>query len=153
MKLNELTPHPNATEGRKRLGRGHGSGLGKTSGRGHKGQRARSGGRVGSWFEGGQMPLQRRLPKRGFVNTLRVEWTVVNVMSLNRIDGLTEINPETLVQSGVISSGRRPIKILGKGNLNKALKIKAHAFSKSAQEKITKAGGNFEVIQRSKESA
>jgi large subunit ribosomal protein L15 len=146
MKLNELKPHPKSTEGRKRLGRGHGSGLGKTSGRGHKGQRARSGGRVGSWFEGGQMPLQRRLPKSGFINTLRTRWTVVNLLSLNRIDGTTEIDPQSLVQNGVISSAKHPVKILGKGDLKKALKIKAHAFSESAQEKIKKAGGSFEII-------
>jgi large subunit ribosomal protein L15 len=99
------------------------------------------------------MPLQRRLPKRGFVNTLREKWTVVNVMSLNRIDSLTEINPEVLVQSGVISSAKHPLKILGKGNLSKALKVKAHAFSKSAVEKIAKAGGNHEIIPRSGVSA
>jgi len=124
----------------KRVGRGPGSGRGKTAGRGHKGQKARSGGNIKPWFEGGQMPLQRRLPKRGFRPYRRVEYQVVNVRDLERIEG-DEATPETLKAVGLIGSLKRPVKILGEGEIGRAMKVKAQAFSKSAREKIEKAGG------------
>jgi large subunit ribosomal protein L15 len=122
-----------------------GSGMGKTSARGHKGQRSRSGSRMMRGFEGGQMPLHRRLPKRGFTNIFRIEYSIV---SLERLAGLGEstITPEVLRKAGVIK-GKAPVKILGDGELSSAITIQAHKFSKSAQEKITKAGGKFEVVQ------
>jgi large subunit ribosomal protein L15 len=122
-----------------------GSGMGKTSTRGHKGQRSRSGSRMLRGFEGGQMPLHRRLPKRGFTNLFRTEYTVV---SLEKLAGLgeTTITPDVLRQAGVIK-GKAPVKILGDGELKGAITVQAHKFSKSAQEKITKAGGKFEVMQ------
>jgi large subunit ribosomal protein L15 len=123
-----------------------GSGMGKTSARGHKGQRSRSGSRMMRGFEGGQMPLHRRLPKRGFTNIFRQEYAVVN---LEKLAGLGEstITPEVLQKAGVVRSKKLPIKILGDGELKTALTVHAHKFSKSAQEKITKAGGKFEVLQ------
>ena len=124
----------------KRAGRGPGSGLGKTAGRGHKGQRSRSGGRVKPWFEGGQMPLQRRLPKRGFSPYKRVEYQVVNVAGLELVQG-DEATPETMKAAGLIRSLRRPVKILGQGDIGRAIKVTAHAFSATAREKIKKAGG------------
>ncbi len=124
----------------KRLGRGPGSGVGKTAGRGHKGQKARSGGSTKPWFEGGQMPLQRRLPKRGFRPYKRVEFQPVNVSGLERVQG-DEVNPETMKAAGLIGSLRKPVKILGNGEISRALKVTAHAFSKTAREKIEKAGG------------
>jgi large subunit ribosomal protein L15 len=122
-----------------------GSGMGKTSTRGHKGQRSRSGSRMMRGFEGGQMPLHRRLPKRGFTNIFRKDYTIVN---LDQLVGLGESNitPDVLRRSGVIKS-KHPVKILGDGELKSALTVSAHKFSKSAQEKITKAGGKFEVLQ------
>jgi len=121
-----------------------GSGMGKTSTRGHKGQRSRSGSRMMRGFEGGQMPLHRRIPKRGFTNIFRIEYSIVNI---ERLAGLGEstITPESLAKAGVVSGGGR-IKVLGDGELKKALTVRAHKFSKSAQEKITKAGGKCEVI-------
>ncbi len=129
----------------KRLGRGPGSGVGKTAGRGHKGQKSRSGGSTKPWFEGGQMPLQRRLPKRGFTPRNRVEYQVVNVARLERVDG-DNVTPQTLRAAGLIGSGNQPVKILGNGDLKKAYKVAAHAFSKSAREKIEKAGGEVREI-------
>ncbi len=126
--------------GSKRLGRGTGSGRGKTAGRGHKGQKARSGGSTKPWFEGGQMPLQRRLPKRGFRPFSRVEYQVVNVRDLERVEG-DEASPETMRAAGLVGSLRRPIKVLGTGELARALKVTAHGFSRSAREKIEKSGG------------
>ena len=134
-----------ANKNKKRVGRGPGSGHGKTSTRGHKGQKSRSGysGRAG--FEGGQMPLQRRLPKRGFTNIFRTEYNIVNLEKLAAL-GESTINPDVLRKAGVIST-KRPVKILGDGELKSAITVQAHKFSKSAQEKITKAGGKFEVLQ------
>jgi large subunit ribosomal protein L15 len=142
--LSTLRPPKGATANRKRVGRGMGSGMGKTSTRGHKGQRSRSGSRMLRGFEGGQMPLHRRLPKRGFTNIFRTEYQIVN---LDRLAGLGEknITPEVLVKSGLAAKNDL-IKILGDGNLKSALHVQAHKFSKSAQEKITKAGGKAEVI-------
>ena len=145
MDLSTIKAPRKASEKRKRVGRGMGSGMGKTSTRGHKGQRSRSGSRLLRGFEGGQMPLHRRLPKRGFKNIFREEYAVVN---LDRIAALgeTEINPDVLKKAGIVN-GRHPVKILGNGELTSALTVHAHKFSKSAQEKITKAGGKFEVLQ------
>jgi large subunit ribosomal protein L15 len=146
MKLHELTPAPGSRHSRKRLGRGPGSGLGKTSGRGHKGQWARSGGGVRPGFEGGQNPLFRRLPKRGFTNIHRKEFAVVNVEELNRFEAGTEVTPELLVESGIVKNPRDGIKILGDGDLAVNLTVKANKFSQSAVEKIQAAGGKTEVI-------
>jgi len=146
MKLHELTPAPGSRHSRKRLGRGPGSGLGKTSGRGHKGQWARSGGGVRPGFEGGQNPLFRRLPKRGFTNIHRKEFAVVNVEELNRFEAGTEVTPELLVESGIVKNPRDGIKILGDGDLAVKLTVKANKFSQSAVEKIQAAGGKTEVI-------
>jgi len=145
MELHTLQPPDGATKTRKRVGRGSGSGLGKTSGRGHKGQGARSGtgGRVHN--EGGQMPIHRRLPKHGFTNIWKKEYQIVNVADLTRCDG-AEISGETLKQAGLIKKADQPIKILGNGALDKALTVKAHAFTKSAVAKIEQAGGKAEVI-------
>lgn len=144
MDLSTIKAPRKASEKRKRVGRGMGSGMGKTSTRGHKGQRSRSGSRLLRGFEGGQMPLHRRLPKRGFKNIFREEYAVVNLDRLAEL-GETEINPDVLKKAGVVN-GRKPVKILGNGELTSALTIQAHKFSKSAQEKITKAGGKFEVL-------
>jgi large subunit ribosomal protein L15 len=145
MNLSTLKPPKNSTSNKKRVGRGMGSGLGKTSGRGHKGQRSRSGSRMMRGFEGGQMPLHRRVPKRGFNNIFRQEYQIVSLETLVRL-GQTEITPETLQQAGAIRKASKPVKILGDGELKQALTVRAHKFSKSAQEKITKAGGTFEVL-------
>ena len=144
MNLSTLRAPRKAAENKKRVGRGMGSGIGKTSGRGHKGQRSRSGSRMMRGFEGGQMPLHRRLPKRGFTNIFRVEYQVVN---LDRLAGLGEknITPELLVKNGVVHKNDL-IKVLGDGELKTALTVQAHKFSKSAEEKITKAGGKIEII-------
>ena len=145
MNLSTIKAPRKASEKRKRVGRGMGSGMGKTSTRGHKGQRSRSGSRLLRGFEGGQMPLHRRLPKRGFKNIFREEYAVVNLARLAGL-GETEITPDVLHKAGVVH-GKKPIKILGDGELKSALTVKAHKFSKSAQEKITKAGGKVEVLQ------
>ncbi len=144
MKLHEMV----AREGRrkKRVGRGTGSGLGKTSGRGHNGQKSRSGGGKGPAFEGGQTPLQRRLPKRGFTNIFSKEYSEVNVASLNRFDEGTTVEIDVLINAGLVKNKKNGIKILGKGSLDKALTVKAEKFSKSAMEKIEDAGGKAEVI-------
>lgn len=137
----ESIRRPDGLKGKsKRLGRGPGSGRGKTAGRGHKGQKARSGGSQKPWFEGGQMPLQRRLPKRGFRPRKRVEYQAVNVKDLDRVEG-DEATPETMKRAGLIGSLRRPVKILGQGELSRAIKVTAHAFSRSARQKIEEAGG------------
>src|SRR5438309_3336442 len=145
MNLSTIRAPKKANSNKKRVGRGMGSGIGKTSARGHKGQRSRSGSRMMRGFEGGQMPLHRRLPKRGFTNIFRAEYTII---SLERLAGLgeTTINPEVLRKAGVVK-GKARIKILGDGEVKSALTVHAHKFSKSAQEKITKAGGKFEVLQ------
>jgi large subunit ribosomal protein L15 len=146
MNLSNIRAPKKANEKKKRVGRGMGSGIGKTSGRGHKGQGSRSGARLMRGFEGGQMPLHRRMPKRGFVNIFRVEYTVVNLSSLATLDETT-VTPELLRGNGLVSDKRSLIKILGDGELEKAITVQAHKFSKSAQEKIEKAGGKAEVIQ------
>ena len=129
-----------------RRGRGHGSGNGKTAGKGHKGQKARSGGGTRPGFEGGQMPLYRRIPKRGFTNINSKDIVGINVSALERFDDGAEVTVETLVESGVVSNPRDGVKILGNGELTKKLTVKVNAFSASAKEKIEAAGGNFEVI-------
>lgn len=146
MKLNELKPAPGARTKPTRKGQGIGSGLGKTAGRGHKGQKARSGGGVRPGFEGGQMPLQRRLPKRGFTNIFRKEIIAINVDALNRFENGAIVTPETLKEAGVIKKIADGVKILGNGELEKSLTVKANAFSKSAADKIAAAGGTVEVI-------
>ena len=145
MNLSTIRAPRKGAEKRKRVGRGMGSGMGKTSTRGHKGQRSRSGSRLLRGFEGGQMPLHRRLPKRGFTNIFREEYAIVNLDKLAAL-GETEITPEVLKKAGVIH-GKKPVKVLGDGELKNAITVQAHKFSKSAQEKITKAGGKCEVLQ------
>jgi len=146
MKLHELKPAEGSRKDRKRLGRGIGSGQGKTAGKGHKGQNARSGGGVRVGFEGGQTPLYRRLPKRGFTNISRKEYAVVNLDALNRFEEGTEVTPELLIETGVVSNEKAGIKILAKGNVEKKLTVKAHKFSSAAKEAIEAAGGTTEVI-------
>ena len=145
MNLSTIRKPKNSTEKRKRVGRGMGSGMGKTSTRGHKGQGSRSGSRLMRGFEGGQMPLHRRLPKRGFTNIFKKEYTVVNLTRLAEL-GETTVNPEVLYNKGILKSRSGMVKILGTGELSGALTVSAHKFSASAQEKITKAGGKAEVI-------
>ncbi|WP_106767151.1 50S ribosomal protein L15 [Paenibacillus faecalis] len=146
MKLHELSPAPGSRKERKRVGRGPSSGTGKTSGRGHKGQNARSGGGVRPGFEGGQNPLYRRLPKRGFVNPTRKEYAVVNIEELNSFAAGTEVTPEVLVESGIVKNTKSGIKVLGNGEVTVKLTVKANKFSQSAVEKIEAAGGKTEVI-------
>ena len=146
MRLEELRPADGSRATRKRVGRGIGSGLGKTSGKGHKGQKARSGGGKGPAFEGGQTPLQRRLPKRGFKNFNRTVWAEVNLEALNRFADGTEVTPELLISNGIIKKLEDGVKVLGRGELDKKLVVKAHAFSASATAKIEAAGGKAEVI-------
>ncbi len=146
MRIGDIKSSDGSTTSRKRVGRGPGSDHGKTSCRGHKGQKARSGGSIPARFEGGQMPLQRRLPKRGFTNIFRVEKQVVNVRDLERFDAGTEVNPETLLQSGLVGSLKRPIKLLAEGEVTKSLTIKVHACSKKAKEAVEKAGGSLTLI-------
>lgn len=146
MKLHELKPAEGSRKERKRVGRGTSSGWGKTAGRGHKGQKARSGGGVRPGFEGGQNPLFRRLPKRGFTNPNRVEYAEVNLDRLNRFEANTEVTPELMLETGVISSLKDGVKILGNGEVTVALTVKANKFSQSAVEKIEAAGGKTEVI-------
>ncbi len=145
MNLSTIRAPRKGAEKRKRVGRGMGSGMGKTSTRGHKGQWSRSGARLLRGFEGGQMPLHRRIPKRGFKNIFREEYAIVNLDRLEAV-GETEITPDVLRKAGVVRTKKR-IKILGNGELKSALTVKAHKFSKTAEEKITKAGGKFEVLQ------
>jgi large subunit ribosomal protein L15 len=146
MKLHDMKPADGARKKRKRVGRGTGSGHGKTSGRGHDGQNSRSGGGVRLGFEGGQIPLFQRLPKRGFTNINRKEYAIVNLETLNRFDEGTEVTPELLIESGIVSNAKSGIKILGNGTLEKKITVKAHKFSASAVEAIEKAGGQTEVV-------
>lgn len=146
MKLHELSPAPGSKKVRTRVGRGLGSGLGKTAGKGHKGQNARAGGGVRPGFEGGQMPIYRRLPKRGFYNKFGNEYTEVNVQELNRFEDGTVVDPVILIEAGVIKNVRDGIRILGNGELQKSLTVRANGFTKSAMEKIQAAGGKVEVI-------
>ncbi len=148
MQLHDLRPDPGSKKRRKRVGRGTGSGSGKTSGRGMKGQNARSGGGKGPYFEGGQLPLVRRLPfRRGFTNINRVEYKPVNVGRLQHyFEAGQEVTPETLAAAGIIKPSDRAVAILGDGELEVALSVKAHRFSKSARQKIEAAGGSLEVL-------
>ncbi|MFQ5679396.1 MAG: 50S ribosomal protein L15 [Gemmatimonadota bacterium] len=144
--LHNLRPPDGSTPPAKRVGRGPGSGLGKTAGRGHKGQGARSGESVPPWFEGGQMPLHRRTPKRGFHSRNRTEYRIVNLRDLAGLE-VAEITPELLRSNGLIASGDLPVKVLGHGEVERALTVRAHAFSASARRKIEEAGGRVEVVE------
>lgn len=146
MKLNELKSSPGSTHRSKRVGRGIGSGHGKTSTRGHKGQKSRSGGGVRPGFEGGQMPLQRRIPKRGFTNIFKKNYSIVNVEKLEKFEDDTVVTPELMMEKGLIKSVQDGVKILGDGELTKRLIVKAHKVSAKAEEKITARGGKIEVI-------
>ena len=146
MKLHELTYTEGSRKDRKRIGRGHGSGQGKTAGKGHKGQNARSGGGVRLGFEGGQTPLFRRLPKRGFTNFNRKEFAIVNLDQLNQFEAGTVVTPELLVETGVVKKLYSGVKILAQGTLEKQLTVKAAKFSKTAEEQIVALGGSIEVV-------
>ncbi len=146
MKIEHLTPAEGSKGKGKRVGRGIGSGHGKTSCKGHKGQKARSGGSKGRGFEGGQMPLQRRLPKRGFKNRSSKKYAIINLKDINRIEGLDTITPEFLIERGIIKNIKDGLKVLGEGELQRPVTIKADVFSESALAKITTAGGKAEVI-------
>ncbi|MDD5285261.1 MAG: 50S ribosomal protein L15 [Desulfuromonadaceae bacterium] len=146
MELNSLKPALGSTKNRKRIGRGTGSGHGKTATKGHKGQKARSGGSIKAGFEGGQMPLQRRLPKRGFIPLDRVEYSIVNLSQLDVFDAGTVIDGIALASKGLIKSSSAPVKVLGNGDLNKTLHVSATKFSQSAKDKIIAAGGTVEEI-------
>ena len=146
MKLHELRAAEGSTKAPKRKGRGTATGQGKTAGRGMNGQNSRSGGGVRLGFEGGQMPLYRRLPKRGFTNIWGTEYTIINVDDLNRFDADTVVTPELLVEAGIVKKVMDGIKVLGNGKLDKKIEVKAHKFSKTAIEKIEAAGGKAEVI-------
>ena len=147
MKIHDISPAPASRTAKKRLGRGTGSGLGKTSGKGHKGQWARSGGGVRPGFEGGQMPLMRRLPKVGFTNNFRKEYSIINIGDLEKFDKGTVITAEFLLEKGVIRKLEEyGLKVLGDGKLTKALTVKAAKFTKTAQEQIVKCGGTAEVV-------
>lgn len=146
MKLHELSPSEGSKKKNFRVGRGHGSGNGKTAGRGHKGQNARSGGGVRPGFEGGQMPIYRRLPKRGFTNIFANEYVAINVEALNKLENGSEVTAEVLKANGIISKICDGVVILGRGELEKSLTVKAKRFSKTAAEKIVAAGGKVEVV-------
>lgn len=146
MYIHELAPAAGSTKETKRIGRGHGSGQGKTAGKGHKGQNARSGGGVRIGFEGGQMPLQRRIPKRGFHNIFAAKAVAINVSDLEKFKEGTVVDADLLIASGIIKNADNGVKILGNGELTKNLTVKAAAFSASAKEKIEKAGGKAEVM-------
>jgi large subunit ribosomal protein L15 len=149
MNLSDLAPAPGATKGRKRLGRGTGSGHGKTSGRGHKGRGSRSGGNTPPGYEGGQMPLQRRLPKHGFRNPFRQEFSIVNLGQLEEhFDAGTVVDAEALRAKGLVRGLKRPIKILADGTLTKSLTVKASKFSAAAIQRLQATGGTAEVVQR-----
>ena len=147
MKIEELGPRPGAVKDKKRVGRGAGSGHGKTACRGEKGQKARAGGAKRPGFEGGQMPLYRRIPKRGFTNIFRKEYAQVNIRDLARIADKDTVGPETLFDFGIVKKLGAGIKVLGHGELTRAMTVQAHKFSKSAIQKIEAAGGKAEVIQ------
>ena len=146
MKLHELSPAPGSNREVKRIGRGHGSGNGKTAGKGHKGQKARAGRGLRAGFEGGQMPLMRRLPKRGFNNIFATRYAEVNVGALNAFEAGSVVDTEALKKAGVIKKAYDGVKVLGNGKIEKAITVQAAAFSKSAKEKIEAAGGKAEVI-------
>lgn len=152
LKMHNLRPDKGATKERRRVGRGPGSGFGKTAGRGTKGQNARSGGGVRPGFEGGQLPIQKRLPyKRGFTNVWATPWETVNIGRLAEVNVEGPITPEVLVEHGLIRSTRFPVKVLGDGEVTTALTVRAHAFSKSAQARIEQAGGTIETLERDDE--
>ncbi len=146
MDLGSLKKAPRSSGKDKRIGRGQGSGKGGTAGRGHKGQRSRSGSKNRSWFEGGQMPIQRRLPKFGFYQHGKVQYQVVNIQSLEKVGNEPEINPEILKKAGLVKKADQPVKILGDGDLQQKLDVKVHAISKSAREKIEKSGGSVTIL-------
>lgn len=146
MKIHELTPAPDSNKAVKRVGRGHGSGNGKTAGKGHKGQNARSGGGVRIGFEGGQMPLVRRIPKRGFNNIFATKYAIINVSDLNKFTDGTVVDTELLVAAGLVKKVNDGVKVLGNGDLTAKVTVKAAKFSKSAIEKIEKVGGKAEVM-------
>jgi len=146
MKLHELSPAPGSVRDVKRIGRGHGSGNGKTAGKGHKGQKARAGRGIRAGFEGGQMPLHRRIPKRGFNNIFATPYTTINVAVLNRFEDGAVVNAEALLNAGIIKKAPYGVKILGNGKIEKSLTVQVAAFSESAKAKIEAAGGKAEVI-------
>ena len=146
MKLHELSPAPGSVREVKRIGRGHGSGQGKTAGKGHKGQKARAGRGIRPGFEGGQMPLQRRVPKRGFNNIFATEYAILNVAALNAFEDGAVVDLEAVKKAGLVKKGCDGLKVLGNGNLTKNVTVKAAAFSESAKAKIEAAGGKAEVI-------
>ena len=146
MDLGSLKKAARSSGKNKRIGRGQGSGTGKTAGRGHKGQRSRSGSKNRNWFEGGQMPIQRRLPKFGFYQHRKVRYQVVNVQDLEKVGKESEVNPEVLKKSGLVKKSDQPIKILGDGDLQGKLNVKVHAVSKSARENIEKDGGSVTLL-------
>ncbi len=145
MKLNELTPPSGAVKRRKRVGRGVGSGRGKTCTRGHKGQNSRSGGGVPSWFEGGQMPLQRRIPKRGFHNKFKKSYQIVNLEKLSDFEEGASVKAEVLAEKGIISSSSRPVKVLGRGKIGVSLQLEVDRISKSAAKAVIDAGGSVKL--------
>lgn len=154
LSLNNLKPAPGSTHKKKRVGRGPGSGLGKTSGRGHKGQKSRSGYSSKAGFEGGQMPLQRRLPKRGFTNIFKKQWIEISLAKIEAsFNTGDEVNPQILHERGLIKKAKHDLVILGSGEISKSLKISAHRFTKAAKEKIEKAGGTVTEIVKSAEAA
>ena len=146
MKLHELSPAPGSVKDVKRIGRGHGSGNGKTAGKGHKGQKARAGRGIRAGFEGGQMPLHRRIPKRGFNNIFATPYVAINVAALNRFEDGAVVNTEALLNAGIINKAPYGVKILGNGSVTKALNVTAHAFSQSAEAAIVAAGGSVEKL-------
>ena len=146
MKMHELAPAFGSTKESKRIGRGHGSGQGKTAGKGHKGQHARAGRGIRIGFEGGQMPLQRRVPKRGFNNIFAEEWVAINLSSLEVFEDGTVVDAAALASKGIIKKANLPVKVLGNGKLTKKLEVKLNAYSASAAEKINAVGGKAEVI-------
>jgi large subunit ribosomal protein L15 len=146
MRLEDLAPPKGAKSSRKRLGRGTGSGLGKTAGRGSKGQKSRSGGGTAPWFEGGQMPLQRRIPKRGFTNIFKTRYSIVNVNDLERFAGGSQIGPKELLQTGLVKKVHDWIKLLGDGDITHAFTVQVHKASAAAITKIEAAGGRVELI-------
>ena len=147
MKLNELSPAKGARKNRKRVGRGHGSGLGKTSGRGHKGQKSRSGGSIPAWFEGGQLPLTRRLPIKGFNNPTRREYEVINLSDLERSGLEGTVTVAVLRAAGIVTRSKMPVKVLGMGEVTKAYDLQVNAVSAKAREKIEAAGGTIELVK------
>ena len=146
MKLDSLKPSEGSRKNRKRIGRGHGSGLGKTSGRGHKGAGQRSGNKKRAWFEGGQMPLARRLPRRGFTNIFKEKFQIVNISDLDKIKKKLDIDPVVLKENGLIRSSLKPVKVLGVGDIDKKINVTATSFSNSAKNKIEKAGGTVTIL-------